>query len=106
MVYPLELIVIPCLGVICGYISAKYQSCCVRIGSVATRGAFLAAAISLLTSVGMIVIYLMRNGWFSRTFEELCIDVRVVVIIGLATFILGWPFARIGQAVFERFRRD
>lgn len=106
MLFPFELIVIPCLGLICGYIAAKYQSCCVRIGSVATRGSFLAAAISLLISVGMFLIYLLRNGWFSRTFEELCIDLRVVVIIGLTTFILGWPFARLGQAVFERLRRD
>jgi len=108
MLYPsvFESIGIPSIGFVCGYLAAKYQATHPRVGSVATGAEILAGAISLLTCLGMILIHLLRNGWFSRTFEELCIDLRVVVIIGLATFISGWPFARRGQAVFERLRRD
>lgn len=48
--------------------------------------------------ISLIVVY-------STTIEELCVDIRFVVVIGLVTLFWGWPFARPGQAVFVRCRR-
>ncbi len=95
MFYPgfLELLGIPGLAFACGvFVGIKKKD--QRQSVCATSGAIYASTIAALTLGGGVATYAVA---FGRSFEGLCIDCQMVVILGLLTFFWGWPFSWLGQ---------
>jgi len=102
MLYPssFELLGIPGLAFACGVVAAVLRKSDQHHSACATRGAIYAAMTVVLTLVICIVAFALKSG---RSFEGLCIDFQMTVIIGLVTLVWGWPFSWLGQRLSRSF---